>query len=102
MYPYPVLDTLPTHLVHFIDSRRRALASLFASTDNNNNVEEEMDEEDEDMDEEEYSTITRLREEAESPFRSLRFLVYGGVGASGAIGALTTLTGRWVDGTGVG
>ncbi len=45
--------------------------------------------------------MTRLREEAESPFRSLRFLVYGGVGASGAVGALTSITGALAAYTGV-
>jgi len=51
--------------------------------------------------EEDYSVMTRLREEAESPFRSLRFLIYGGVGASGAIGALTALTGALAAFSGV-
>jgi hypothetical protein len=37
--------------------------------------------------------MARLREEAESPFRPLRFFVYGSTAASGAIGALISLTG---------
>jgi hypothetical protein len=61
-------------------------------------------EEDED-EEEEYGAIARLREEAESPFRPLRFFIYGSMAASGAIGSLITFTGalaalsgEWVDG----
>lgn len=37
--------------------------------------------------------MARLREEAESPFRPLRFFIYGSTAASGAIGALISLTG---------
>lgn len=93
----PIYHNKPTRLASPATTHTRLLMSSSsepepASSSALQSEEQEPDEEEEE-EEEEYGVIARLREEAESPFRPLRFFVYGGMAASGAIGALISFTG---------
>lgn len=97
----PVTTTIRIHPpTRFTTSSPATTTRLWSSP--SDQLQQPEDDQEDEEDEEEYGVVARLREEAESPFRPLRFFVYGGMAASGAIGALISFTGALAAYSGAG